>query len=48
MRVTCRYDNSAAKQPIVNGKQLPPHYVVWGEGTGDEMCLGALETGVTP
>jgi hypothetical protein len=48
VRVTCSYDNSAAKQPVIGGKALPPHYVVWGEGTGDEMCLGVLQTGVTP
>ena len=48
VRVTCHYDNSPAKQPIVDGKPQPPHYVVWGEGTGDEMCLGVLQTSVTP
>jgi hypothetical protein len=48
VRVTCRYDNSRAKQPIIGGKSLPPRYVVWGEGTTDEMCLGILLTGVTP
>jgi hypothetical protein len=47
VRVTCRYDNSPAKQPVIGGKQLPPRYVVWGEGTTDEMCLGVLQTGVT-
>ena len=48
VRVTCRYDNSQATQPIIGGKQLAARYVVWGEGTTDEMCLGVLETGVTP
>ena len=43
LRVTCRFDNSAAAQPEVNGKQLSPRYVLWGEGTTDEMCLGLLE-----
>jgi hypothetical protein len=47
VRVTCRYDNSPAKQPIIDGKALPPRYVVWGEGTTDEMCLGVLQTSVT-
>jgi hypothetical protein len=47
VRVTCRFDNSPAKQPIIDGKQLPPRYVVWGEGTTDEMCLGVLQTSVT-
>ena len=47
VRVSCRFDNSPLKQPVINGKQLPPRYVVWGEGTTDEMCLGVLETSVT-
>jgi hypothetical protein len=48
VRVTCRFDNSPQKQPVIAGKQQAPRYVVWGEGTTDEMCLGILETGVTP
>jgi hypothetical protein len=48
VRVTCRFDNSRLNQPVIAGKQLAPRYVVWGEGTTDEMCLGVLETGVTP
>src|SRR5262249_12028404 len=44
LRVSCRYDNSPAKQPVIDGKALPPRYVVWGEGTTDEMCLGVLQT----
>jgi Copper type II ascorbate-dependent monooxygenase, C-terminal domain len=47
VRVTCRYDNSQAKQPVVGGKPQLPRYLVWGEGTTDEMCLGVLQTGVT-
>ena len=43
IRVTCRFDNSLGAQPILHGKQLPPRYVVWGEGTTDEMCLGLLQ-----
>jgi hypothetical protein len=42
VRVTCRFDNSAADQPVVGSKQLTPRYVLWGEGTTDEMCLGML------
>jgi hypothetical protein len=48
VRVTCRYDNSRLKQPVIGGKPLLPRYVLWGEGTTDEMCLGVLQTGVTP
>jgi hypothetical protein len=43
VRVTCRFDNSAGNQPVVNGRRLAPRYVLWGEGTTDEMCLGLLE-----
>lgn len=39
VRLTCRWDNSAAHQPVVNGEQLPPQDVRWGEGTTDEMCI---------
>jgi hypothetical protein len=44
VRVTCTYDNSAANQPVVGSKRLAPRYVLWGEGTTDEMCLGVLQT----
>jgi hypothetical protein len=43
IRVTCKFDNSALHQPLVNGKLLKPRYVLWGEGTTDEMCLGLLQ-----
>ncbi|HZO96408.1 MAG TPA: hypothetical protein VFB42_03460 [Gaiellaceae bacterium] len=43
VRVTCRFDNSAGNQPVVNGRRLAPRYVLWGEGTTDEMCLGLLQ-----
>ena len=39
MRLRCTYDNTAAKQPTVDGQKLPPQDVNWGEGTRDEMCL---------
>jgi Copper type II ascorbate-dependent monooxygenase, N-terminal domain/Copper type II ascorbate-dependent monooxygenase, C-terminal domain len=43
LRVTCRFDNSRTRQPYVNGKPMTPRYVLWGEGTADEMCLGLLQ-----
>jgi mono/diheme cytochrome c family protein len=43
LRVTCRFDNSRARQPYVDGKPMTPRYVLWGEGTTDEMCLGLLQ-----
>ena len=39
LRLQCSWDNSASNQTIVNGEQLPPRDVDWGDGTGDEMCL---------
>ena len=42
IRVSCTFDNSTADQPVVGTKQLAPRYVLWGEGTTDEMCLGML------
>lgn len=40
VEMTCRYDNSADNQVVVDGVQLEPRDVRWGEGTRDEMCLG--------
>ena len=42
LRVSCVHDNSPLAQPVVGGKPLPPRYVLWGEGTTDEMCLGIV------
>ena len=39
LAVTCEYDNSTAHQPVVDGVQLAPRNVTWGEGSLDEMCL---------
>ena len=41
--VSCTFDNSAANQPVVNRKTIAPRYVLWGEGTTDEMCLAILQ-----
>lgn len=38
--ITCHWDNSEANQPLVGGVKQAPRDVNWGEGTGDEMCLG--------
>jgi hypothetical protein len=42
IRVSCTFDNSAADQPVIGTTQLRPRYVLWGEGTTDEMCLAVL------
>jgi hypothetical protein len=40
-RVTCTHDASLRAQlPALQG--LPARYVVWGDGTSDEMCLGVV------
>ncbi|GGQ82374.1 monooxygenase [Couchioplanes azureus] len=41
LRVTCTHDAELRRQ-LPQLRSLPPRYVVWGEGTADEMCLGIL------
>jgi hypothetical protein len=41
LRVTCTHDAGLRRQ-IPQLQPLPPRYVVWGDGTSDEMCLGIL------
>jgi Copper type II ascorbate-dependent monooxygenase, C-terminal domain len=43
IRVTCRFDTSTRNQPVVGKRRLTPRYVLWGEGTTDEMCLALLQ-----
>ena len=41
LRVTCTHDAGLrALLPALGG--TPPRYVVWGDGTSDEMCLGLV------
>ena len=42
LRVTCKYEPSRRSH---GGHGIPqaPRYVLWGEGTTDEMCLGLLQ-----
>ncbi len=40
IKVTCRHDQRLRAQPSFQGQ--PDKYVLWGEGTTDEMCLGIL------
>ena len=42
LSIECHWDNSQANQPWVGDMQLPPQDLNWGEGSTDEMCLGAL------
>ena len=41
LRVTCTHDAGLRKM-LPQLQPLPPRYVVWGDGTSDEMCLGLL------
>jgi protein involved in polysaccharide export with SLBB domain len=41
VRVTCTHD-ATLRQKLPELNKLPPRYVVWGDGTSDEMCLGLL------
>jgi Copper type II ascorbate-dependent monooxygenase, C-terminal domain len=42
VRVTCRHDVARRKQRAP-GVPTTPRYILWGEGTTDEMCLGILQ-----
>lgn len=41
LRVTCTHD-AGLRKALPALSTLPPRYVVWGEGTSDEMCLGLV------
>lgn len=41
LRITCTHDATLRRQ-LPQLRKLPPRYVVWGDGTSDEMCLGLL------
>ena len=42
VRVTCRHDVGKRRQ-VGSGRPKQARYVLWGEGTTDEMCLGILQ-----
>jgi copper type II ascorbate-dependent monooxygenase-like protein len=41
LRVTCTHDAGLRSQ-LPSLRTLKPRYVLWGEGTSDEMCLGVV------
>jgi hypothetical protein len=46
LQITCTYDPTLAqKLPIL--RKVPPHFVTWGDGSSDEMCLGLTWTSRT-
>ena len=42
VRVTCRHDVTGRHHGM-HGVPTTPRYILWGEGTTDEMCLGLLQ-----
>ncbi len=43
VKVTCTY-NSALEQELPLLRSTPPHFVTWGDGSTDEMCIGIAWT----
>lgn len=47
LQVTCTYDPTLAQElPIL--RKSPSHFVTWGDGSSDEMCLGLSWISATP
>jgi hypothetical protein len=43
VQVSCTYNPALAQQlPIL--RKVPPHFITWGDGSSDEMCLGLMWT----
>ena len=43
VQITCTYDPTLARElPIL--RKVPPHFVTWGDGSTDEMCVGVTWT----
>jgi hypothetical protein len=47
VQVTCTYEPTLAQElPIL--RAVPPHFVTWGDGSTDEMCIGIAWTTKVP
>lgn len=46
LRVTCTHD-AGLRRRLPALSKLPPRYVVWGDGSSDEMCTGFMITSAT-
>jgi hypothetical protein len=46
VEITCSYDPSLA-QELPALRKAPPHFVTWGDGSSDEMCIGIAWTSAT-
>ena len=43
VQFTCTYDPTLASElPAL--RKAPAHFVTWGDGSSDEMCLGLIQT----
>jgi hypothetical protein len=43
VQITCTYDPTLEQElPIL--RKVPPHFVTWGDGSTDEMCVGVTWT----
>ncbi len=46
VQINCHYDPTLAQElPIL--RKAPPHFVTWGDGSTDEMCIGLAWTSST-
>ena len=46
VQITCDYDPTLAQElPVL--RKVAPHYVTWGDGSTDEMCVGVSWTSAT-
>ena len=45
--VTCTYDPRLG-QELPELRKLPPHFVTWGDGSSDEMCLALIQSIAAP
>jgi hypothetical protein len=43
IRITCTYDAQLA-QELPSLRKVQPHFVTWGDGSSDEMCIGLAWT----
>ena len=43
IRITCTYDAKLA-QELPTLRRVQPHFVTWGDGSSDEMCIGLAWT----
>ncbi len=43
VQITCTY-NPVLGQELPSLRKLAPHFVTWGDGSSDEMCLGLMWT----